>query len=322
MATRLIVVLLVLLAASSTASAQRLARVGVLHVNSPAVDANVLEAFRQGMRQLGHEEGRTFALEHRSAQGKLDELPRLAAELAASKVELILAGQTPSALAARKATGTIPIVFAQVNDPVGSKLVASLARPGGNVTGVTTINLALIPKRLELLREVSPKVSRVALLYNPGDASNVLAVTETERVSGALGVTLFPLGVRGPEEFAGAFAALAERRIDGLVVAAGFLTNAHARRIAELANASRLPAVYSAGEFVDAGGLIAYAADFSHGYYRAAAYVDRILRGAKPGDLPVEQASKFDLVVNLKTAKALGLAIPPNVLLRATRTIE
>lgn len=319
---RQIAVFLALLALSSTAGAQRVARVGVLQGNSPAVDAHLMAAFRQGMRQLGHEEGRTFVLEYRWAQGKLDDLPRLAVELAALKVDVILAGITPAAIAARNATGTIPIVFAQVNDPVGVKLVPNLARPGGNVTGVTTINLALIAKRLELLREVSAKVSRVALLYNPADASNALALKETERVSSALGMTIVPLGVRGPDEFAGAFGSLAERRIDGLVVAAGAITNAHAYRIAELANESRLPTVYSSSEFVDAGGLMAYAADFADGYYRAAAYIDRILRGANPADLPVEQARKFDLVINLKAAKALGVAISPNVLLRATRTIE
>jgi putative ABC transport system substrate-binding protein len=316
-----------LLVAAPPAFAQartaKVPRIGVLQGSSPTAFPHLLEAFRQGLRELGYVEGRTVGFEYRWANGKLDELHGLARELARLDVDLLFAAVTPAALAAKAATTTIPIVFAQVNDPVGTGLVSSLARPGGNVTGVSTNNLELIGKRLELLKEVSPRsISRVALLFNPADASNVLAVKETERQARILGMEFKSIPVKTPEELPGAFATLAVERIDALSVAAGALTNSHAGRIAALAAEAKILAVYGSDEFADAGGLMSYAADFRESHRLAAAYVDKILKGGKPGDLPVEQMNKYTLVINRKAAHAQGIRIPPSVLLRAGRVIE
>jgi len=236
---------------------------------------------------------------------------------------VIFAGTTPAALAARDATATIPIVFAIVADPIGAKLVSSLARPGGNVTGLTTNNIETTGKRLEILTEMlGGRVSRVALLFNPSDASNVLALHVVEDLAHKLRFSFRPFAAKGQEDLAGAFSAMAAERIDLVLVAAGVLTLAHASEIAELAARARLPAIYATREFVEAGGLVSYSASFADNYYRAASYVDKILKGAKPADLPVEQATKFEFVINLKATKALGLTIPQSLLLRADEVIQ
>ena len=300
--------------------AAQVPRIGVLESNS---SSKSLVLFKQGLQERSYVEGKSIVFEYRWANGKVAEFPRLAAELVRLKVDVIFAGTTPAALAARDATITIPIVFATVADPIGVKLVSSLPRPGGNVTGLTTNNIEVAGKRLEILKEMlGGKVSRLAMLFNPADASNVLALQTIEDSARKLKVTLRPFPAKGPEDFAGAFSAMASERIDAVLVAAGVLTLAHARDIAELATGARLPAMYGAREFVEAGGLVSYSASFADNYRRAATYVDKILKGAKPADLPVEQATKFEFVINLKTAKALGLTIPQSLLLRADEVIQ
>jgi putative tryptophan/tyrosine transport system substrate-binding protein len=312
-----------LVAAPFAADAQPAAqvpRIGVLEGNSYSKS---LESFKQGLQERGYVEGKSIVFEYRWANGKVAEFPRLATDLVRLKVDVIFAGTTPAAVAARDATITIPIVFATVADPMGVKLVSSLPRPGGNVTGLTTNNIEVAGKRLEILKEMlGGKVSRVAVLFNPADASNVLALQAVEDSARKLRVTIRPLPAKGPEDFAGAFSAMASERIDSVLVAAGVLTLAHARDIAELAAGTRLPVIYGSREFVEAGGLVSYSASFADNYRRAATYVDKILKGAKPGDLPVEQATKFEFVINLKTAKALGLTIPQSLLLRADEVIQ
>ena len=317
------VVVLALLAAPLAANAQppaKVPRIGVLESRS---SSKGLEAFKQGLRERGYVEGKSIVFEYRWANGKVAEFPKLAVELVRLKVDVIFAGSTPAALAARDATNTIPIVFATVADPVGVRLISSLPRPGGNVTGLTTNNIEVVGKRLEILKEISGgKVSRGAMLFNPADASNVLGLRAAEDPARILAMTLRPFPVKGPEDFEGAFSAMASERIESLWVAAGVLTTSHARRIAELAARTRVPTIYGTREFVDAGGLVSYSASFTDNYRRAATYVDKILKGATPRDLPVEQASTFDFVINLKTAKALGLALSPSVLLPAIQVID
>jgi len=312
-----------LVAAPFAADAQPAAqvpRIGVLESNS---SSKRLVSFKQGLKERGYVEGKSIVFEYRWANGKVAEFPRLAADLVRLKVDVIFAGTTPAALAARDATNAIPIVFATVADPIGVKLVSSLPRPGGNVTGLTTNNTEVAGKRLEIFKEMlGGKVSRLAMLFNPADASNVLALQTVEDSARKLKVTLRPFPAKGPEDFAGAFSAMASERIDAVLVAAGVLTLAHARDVAELATGARLPAMYGAREFVEAGGLVSYSASFADNYRRAATYVDKILKGAKPADLPVEQATKFELVIHLKTAKALGLTIPQSLLLRADEVIQ
>ena len=312
-----------LLAAPLAADAQptaKVARIGVLESGSASVR---LEAFKQAMRERGHVEGQTIVYENRWANGRIADLPMLAAELVRLKVDVILAGTTPAALAARDATRAIPIVFAVVADPVGVKLVSNLPRPDGNLTGLTTINIEVVPKRLEILKEMTGgKASRGAVLFNPADASNVLLLQATEAPARRLGIALRPFPVRGPEDFEDAFSAMALARIDSILVAAGALTDTHAKRIADLAAKAQVPTMYGAREFVEAGGLVSYSASFTDNYRRAAAFVDKILKGALPRDLPVEQASTFEFVINLKAAKALGLTVSPSLLLQATQVIE
>ena len=282
-----------------------------------------LEAFRQGMRERGYVDGKNIVVEYRYTHGKIAEFPRLAAELVQRKVDLIFAGSTPGARAAQGATNTIPIVFAVVSDPVGAKLIASLPKPGGNATGMTTNNVEIVGKRLSILKEISGgKTARAAMLMDPSDASNVLSLQAALEPARKLGMTLQAFPVKGPEEFDAAFSGMVSARIDALLVTAGVSMNSHAKRIAELAAKSRLPAMYAASEFVDAGGLVSYAASFADNYRRAAAYVDKILKGASPRDLPVEQASTLELTINRKAANALGLNLTSTILLQATRVIE
>jgi putative tryptophan/tyrosine transport system substrate-binding protein len=298
-------------------------RIGVLASSPPAVNAPFLEAFWHRLRELGYVEGQNLAVESRWSHGQVEAVSALAVELVRLPVDLIFAGGMTAALAARDATQTIPIVFVGVADPVGAGLVASLARPGGNLTGWSTQNAELGPKRLELLREVSPRrVSRVGVVFNPMDVGNVLGIRELEGPTRALGMTLKPIDVRSPDAFEGAFARMASEGVDAVVVLAGPLTNTHATQLVHLTARTRLPAIYGRREFVEAGGLMSYAVNSLDQYRRAATYVDKILKGAKPADLPVEQPTTFELVINLKAAQALDLTIPPALLFQADEVLR
>jgi putative ABC transport system substrate-binding protein len=312
------------LLASRSADAQqagKVPRIGFLHYGSPGPSPEV-EAFRQGLRELGYIEGKNIAIEYRFASGRVERLPELAAELVRLKPDVIVTPTTPASQAAKQATSTIPIVFAAVADAVGAGLIANFARPGGNITGLTSISAELGGIRLELLKQVAPKASRVAVLYNPADRSNVLALKELQESAPALGLTLQPLEVREPGEFEGAFVAMSRERAHALFGAAGVLTFEHRKAIVDLAAKSRIPAMWGHRQFVEAGGLMSYAVNWYDQLRRAATYVDKILKGARPGDLPVEQPTKFELVINLKAAKALGLTIPPSLRLRADEVIQ
>ncbi|HEV8674386.1 MAG TPA: ABC transporter substrate-binding protein [Methylomirabilota bacterium] len=291
-------------------------RIGLLDSGSFAARASLWEAFRQGMRQLGYVEGQTVVFEARGADGKNERLPALAAELVRLKPDVIVTASNFAAQAAHQATATIPIVTAS-GDPLAIGLVTNLARPGGNVTGVTSQTVELSAKRLDLARELVPGASRLGIL---GTGSSI--IRETETAARALGIRLDVVGVRSPAELDGAFSTIARRRPGVLIVAPSSAFFGERRRVAELAVKHRLPTVHASQEYAEAGGLIAYGTDLAALFRRAAVYVDKILKGAKPGDLPIEQPTKFELVINLKTAKALGLTIPPSVLARADEIIE
>jgi putative ABC transport system substrate-binding protein len=305
--------------------AAKVARIGYLSTNL-ASSPHHHEAFRQGLRDLGYVEGRNVVIEYRDAEGKLERRPALAAEVVALKVDVILAaGGTLTALAAKQATTTIPIVFAGIGDPVGSGLVTSLARPGGNVTGLSNLGPELIGKRLELLKQSIPGVDRVAVLRQPGALGERIAndmLKAADVAARALGLQPQFIEARDPDEFARAFSDMTSARAAALTVLPGAMFLREHRRLVDLAAKNRLPAVYPLREFVDAGGLMSYGANQADLFRRAATYVDKILKGAKPGDLPVEQPTKFELVINLKTAKALGLTIPQSVLARADEVIQ
>jgi putative ABC transport system substrate-binding protein len=311
------------LAAEGQNKAGKVSRIGFLFYGAPGPSAEV-DAFRQGLRELGYIEGQNVTIDYRFASGQVGRLPELATELARLKVDVIVTPNTPAAMAAKQATSTIPIVFAVVADPVGAGLMANFARPGGNITGLSSISVQLGGKRLELLKEVAPKASRLAVLYNPSDRSNVLVLKELQESAPALGLTVHPLEVRAPGEFEGAFAAMTRERAHALFVAAGVLTLEQRNRkaLVDLATKSRIPAMWGHRQFVDAGGLMSYAVNFYDQLRRAAIYVDKILKGAKPGDLPVEQPTRYELVINLTAAKALGLTIPQSLLGRADQVIE
>ena len=282
-----------------------------------------LAAFRQGLRDLGYVEGQNIAIEYRWAEGRFERLPDLAAELVRLKVDVIVSVVTQATLAAKNATGTIPIVLVAAGDPLGSGLVANLARPGGNVTGPSSMYGDLAGKQLELLKETVPKVSRVAVLWNPANAVwQAQMLRQTEIAARALGLQVQLLEARGPDELEGAFAAMTRERVSALLVQVDVIFALHARRIADLAAKRRVPAMYGSREHVETGGLMSYAPNIPDLFRRAATYVDKILKGAKPADLPVEQPTKFELVINLKTAKALGLKIPQSVLIRADEVIQ
>jgi putative ABC transport system substrate-binding protein len=319
-----------LLAAPLAAEAQqagKVFRIGYLvlgSLESPETRPS-LDAFRQGLRERGYVEGQNIIIEYRAADGRIERLPALATELVRLKVDLIVAGATPAALAAKQATDTIPIVAPNMADPVQDGLVASLARPGANVTGSTFLGPELVPKRLALLKEVLPGASRIAVLWHPGafgERTMKDMVKETEAAARTLGVQLQFAEVRHPDEFDRTFSAMARARADAFIVFPSVMLFNERRRIVALAAQSRLPAMYQSRQFVELGGLIGYGASITEGYRRAATYVDKILKGAKPADLPVEQPEKFELVINLKTAKALGLTIPPSLLQRADQVIE
>ena len=302
--------------------AGKIYRIGMLETTSMALNAANLDAFRQGLRELGYVEGRNFMIEYRSADGRRERFPELATELVRLKVDVILTRGTPAVMAAKNATGTIPVVMAASGDPLLSGVVAGLARPGGNVTGLSAIVVEVTGKRLQLLREVVPGVSRIAVLFDMGNPNNALQWKETEIAAPSLGVQPQLLDVRKPGDFGGAFDAAIRQRAGAMVVGIDALTQANHRPIIDLAAKHRLPAIYASREFVDAGGLVAYGVSYPHLYHRAASFVDKILKGAKPADLPVEQPTKFELVINLKTAKALGLMIPQTILLQADHVIE
>jgi len=304
--------------------AAKIARLGYLG-NSVTALAHLRKAFLEGLRDLGYVEGRNVMIEYRYAEGKLERFPALAAELVALKVEVIVALPTPAAQAAKQVTNTIPIVFAGSGDPVANGLVTSLARPGGNVTGLSGLGPELVGKCLEQLKQAVPGVSRVAVLWQPGGQGeradrNNLKVAEV--AARALGMRLQIVEARGTADFDRAFSDMTTARADALTVLPSNMFNTERRRLVDLAAKNRLPAVYQFREYVDAGGLMAYGANLADLNRRAAIYVDKILKGAKPGDLPVEQPTKFELVINLKTAKALGLTIPPSVLGRADEVIQ
>ena len=310
--------------AAEAQEAAKVARIGYLTGNL-AASPHVVEAFLQGLGDLGYVEGRNVVIEYRSADGQLNRLPALAAELVALKVDVIVAPGTPAALAAKQATRTLPIVFPVAVDPVQSGLVTSLARPGGNVTGLSAVAAELVGKCLEQLKQAVPGVSRVAVLWHPGGLGER---TEKDMLKGAdvaaraLGVRLQVVEARGPADFDRAFSDTTRARAGALTVLSSTMLLGERRRLVDLAARNRLPAVYPQREFVDAGGLMAYGPNVADLFRRAATHVDKILKGAKPGDLPIEQPTKFELVINLKTAKALGLTIPPSLLQRADQVIE
>ena len=320
-----IVVAAVLLAVAVIAEAQqpaRIPRIGVLYGGSASSNTGRREAFQHGLRELGYVEGKNIVVEWRYADGKLDRLPELAAELVRLKVDAIFCTSTPVVQAAKKATTTVPIVSVS-GDPVGLGLVASLARPGGNVTGLANLTSELAGKRLELLKEVVPSVSRVAVLWNPVASSSALRMRETEATASSLGIKLQPVEVREANDFERAFSALKRERADALFpLRSPPISNDDVKRIVELAAKNRVPGMYDASEFAEAGGLMSYGTMLADLDRRAATYVDKILKGAKPADLPVEQPEKFELVINLKAAKQINLSIPPNVLARADRVIR
>jgi putative tryptophan/tyrosine transport system substrate-binding protein len=276
------------------------------------------------LRELGYVEGQNVTIEYRFASGQIERLPELATELARLKVDVIVTTSTPAAMAAKQATSTIPIVFAVIADPVGAGLMANFARPGGSITGLSSISRELGGKRLEFLKEVVPRASRLAVLYNPSDRSNVLMLNDLQESALALGLTVHPLEVRAPGEFGGAFATVTRERARALFVMSGVLTQEHRNRkaLVDLATKSRIPAMWGHRQFVEAGGLMSYAVNFYDQLRQSAIYVDKILKGAKPGDLPVERPTRYELVINLTAAKALGLKIPPSVLGRADQVIE
>ena len=310
--------------AAEAQEAAKIARIGYLGTNR-AANPHLHEALRQGLRDLGYVEGRNLMIEYRDAEGKVERLPALAAELVALKLDVIVAPGTPQALAAKQATKTIPIVFTAASDPVPDGLVTSLARPGGNVTGLASLSPELVGKGLEQLKQAVPRVSRVAVLWPPGglgERTEKDMLKEADAAGRALGLRLQVVEARGPADLDRAFSDMARASAGALTVLPSSMFLSERRRLVDLAARNRLPAVYPQREFVYAGGLLSYGPNVADLFRRAATYVDRILKGANPADLPVEQPTKFELVINLKTAKALGLTIPPSVIQRADQVIE
>ena len=305
--------------AGSAQSPRRIARVGILNY-AAAQDARVNE-FRDGLRELGYVEGQNLAITYRWADGRLDHLPQLAAELVASNVDVIIA-IGPAVWAAKRTTSTVPIVIAFSGDPVGNGVVSNLARPGGNITGFSYMSTDLAAKRLELLSEMFPRNARIAILYNPDEPATAQEMRETEAAARAIGVTLQPLAARHRDDLEQVFATAARERSHALIVFTHGFAVLNRGRIIELAARQRLPTMYGWRDFVNEGGLISYGPDIPVMVRKAAYYVDRIIKGEKPGDLPVEQPARLELIINLKMAKALGLTIPPPLLLRADHVIQ
>jgi putative ABC transport system substrate-binding protein len=301
---------------------KKVARIGYLSAGTASAQTPYTEAFRQGLRDLGYIEGQNIAIEYRYAQEKLERQRALAAELVGLKVDVIVTGGASGTRSVKEATSTIPIVMAQDPDPVGNGFITSLARPGGNITGLSSLVAELGGKRLELLREVIPRLSRVAVLGTSTNAGNEQQLREVELAAKSIGVRLQFLDVLDPKDIETGFRAATKDRADAVLVLGGPFFNPQRTKIAELAAKSRIPAMYSRSEFVEAGGLMTYGASIPDLHRRAATYVDKILKGAKPGDLPVEQPAKFEFIINLKAAKQIGLTIPPNVLARADKVIR
>jgi putative tryptophan/tyrosine transport system substrate-binding protein len=297
-------------------------RIGYLSAASPSAIAALTEAFRQGLREHGYVEGKNIVIEYRSAEGKPDRLPALAAELVRLKVDAIVTAGSTSTRSAKEATSTIPIVMGFDNDPVGSGFVASLARPGGNITGLSSLSPEISGKRLELLKDIVPRLSRVAVLGTSVQPGNAQMLKETELAAGAFGVQLQYLDVQGPKDIELVFRAASNGRAHAILVLSSPVLFSKRTQVSDLAAKNRLPAVYPQTEWIEDGGLMTYGASIPDLFRRAATYVDKILKGAKPAELPVEQPTKFELVINLKTAKQIGLTIPPTVLARADRVIR
>jgi ABC-type uncharacterized transport system substrate-binding protein len=295
-------------------------RIGILETISPALNAAHLAAFRNGLRELGYVEGQTYTIEYRSADGQAQRFPELAAELVRLRADLIVVRGTPAAIAAKNATTTIPVVMASVGDPL--LVVDSLARPGGNVTGLSAFVNEMISKRLELINELVPAMSRIGLFANMGNPVSPPQWEETKTMARTLGIAAELLDVRSPEQVGHAFETASEKRVDALLIAFDGLFQANIRTIADLSERNRLPAISIGREFIEAGGLMTYGVSFPHLYFRAASYADKIFKGAKPSELPIEQPTKFELIINLKAAKAIGLHVPPTLLARADEVIE
>jgi putative ABC transport system substrate-binding protein len=296
--------------------------IGFLGNSTPVLEAKLVGSFRDGLRDLGYEEGRNIRIEYRWAEGRYERLPQLIAELIAAKVAIIVTAGTPASLAVKKATTSVPLVMVAVGDPVGTGLVASIAHPGGNATGLTSITPELEGKRLELIKDMVPNMSRLAVFWNPANAYQLADEKEVEAAAAVLHVPLLPLAVRTAEELDGAFAAILAKRADAVLVLADRVFLHNRERIVGFLVKNRLPAMNAYRELVEAGGLMSFGPSYAVMHRQAATYVDKILRGAKPADLPVEQPAKFEFVVNLKTAAALGLTVPPSILLRADEVIE
>jgi len=296
--------------------------VGMLETTAATLNATNLDAFKQALRQLGYIEGQNLIVEYRSGDGHIERFPQLAAELVRLNVDIIITRGTPAALAAKKATATIPIVMAAIGEPVETGMVASLARPGGNVTGLSAFVTELTAKRIEIMREVIPQLSRMALIDNMANRSVPAQWDETKRAAFALGIQPQLYDVRKAKDIERAFSSAIAQRVNALSVGNDSVVIANRIQVVQLAAKHRLPAIYATRDFVDAGGLLSYAAHYPDLYRRAAAYVDKIFKGAKPADLPVEQPTKFEIVVNLKAASALGLTVPSTLLARADEVIE
>ena len=301
---------------------KKVPRIGFLGNSTAALEVNLVGPFRDGLRDLGYVEGQNILIEYRWAEGKYERFPALIAELIASKVDVIVTAGTPATQAYQKARTSIPLVMVAVGDPVGTRIIASLNRPGGNITGLTSISPELEGKRLELLREVIPKLSHFAVLWNPVSPFQVIAEKEVQAAAQVLRMKVQSLGVQAPEEFDNAFAAILRERPGALLVLADRLFLHHRARIMDFSAQHRLPGVYAYLELVEAGGLMSYGPSYADMHRRAATYVNKILKGTKPADLPVERPMKFELVINLKAAKQIGLTIPQSVLYRADKVIK
>jgi len=295
-------------------------RMGLLYLGAPP--NAILDGFMQGMRELGYIEGKNIIIEYRFAEGKEDRLPELATELVRLKVDAVFTAGTPAIYALKQATKTIPIVFFSTSDPIGTGVVASLAHPGGNITGISALASDLWPKRLELLKEISPKLSRVAMLWNKNNAGMALEARATQEVAGPLGVALQDRGIKDPNELEVVFAVMTKDRPDAFLALMDPVLNSQRTRILDFLAKNRLPAIFQSTDWVEAGGLMSYGPSYPELFRRLAIQMDKVLKGAKPADIPVEQPTKFELVINLNTAKQIGLTIPPDMLARADRVIR
>ena len=315
-------VLLSLCVSAEAQQKSKIAKIGWLAARPPSGPTGGAELFRGELRKLGYVEGKQFTFEYRSAENKIERLPELADELVRLNVDVMIASSTAEATAAKNATRTIPIVFTLVADPVATGLIDSLARPGGNITGLTSIATVLVGKRLELLKETIPKLSRVAVLWNPQDTGSRQQWNESQLAGRELGLQLHSMEVNSPEKFESAFKETVKARATALAVTQSALFDPNQKQIPKLATKHRLASISNRGEYAANGGLMSYGPDRAEPFRRAAAMVDKILKGTKPADIPVEQPTKFELVINLKTAKQIGLTIPPNVLARANKVIK